>query len=48
MFLLEVSCGLLGIVDHNGVVEGNVNGEVVAEVVSGQLPDDLDKVLITT
>lgn len=48
MFLLEVRRGLLGIVDHNSVVEGNVNGEVVAEVVSGQLPYDLNKVLITT
>ena len=39
--------GLLGVVDHDGVVQGDVDGEVVAEVVGGQLPNDLNRRIST-
>ena len=43
LFRIGVGRGFLGIIDHNGVVQGDVNGEVVAEVVGGQFTNDLDR-----
>ena len=40
--LVGVGRGLLRIIDHNGVVQGDVDGEVVAQVVGGQLTNDLN------
>ena len=42
LLLVWVGRGLLGVIDHNGVVQGDVDGEVVAQVVGGQLTNDLN------
>ena len=43
LLLVGVGRGLLRVIDHNGVVQGDVDGEVVAQVVGGQLPKDLHR-----